>query len=1021
VATNLCVGTYDATVTDFNGCTSISTIIITTPNPIVLTTTQVDLTCNNVCIGEATVNISGGTTPYTIQWDNPTFDTAPSITNQCAGTYTALVTDDNGCTSSATVTLTEPGVLDFTYTSQNSNCLQPNGNICTNVIGGVPPYFYAWDDPFLQTSACAFNIVAGCYNVILTDGNGCVKDSLICINDIAGPTISLVSFTDVTCAGLNNGSITVSTSGGVGTLTTEWFDGSNALIPPYADLSTVSTLNGDTYGITVTDTAGCSASITQFIFEPNSVFSAITATTDPLCFGGCDGTATVSASGGDGNYSYLWAAGNSPSTAANTGLCAGNISVTVSDGNGCSFTATDILGQPTLLTANTIAVTDVTCFGFCDGSISTSASGGIAPYSYSWTLNVSSGPLATNLCPNTYTTVVTDDNGCFTAVINTIVEPGLLTVTSSTVNSTCTQCNGEATATVGGGTTPYNYQWAAGASMTTAVNTGLCPGTHIVNITDDHGCTVSTTATVIDEAGPTITGMSFTPPSCFGLSNGTATVTTSGGTGTISYDWTPGGQTSQTATGLIAGNYCVAVTDQNSCPASQCINVTQPTPVLAIGDLDATICFGDSTQLWASGSGGTTPYTINWITPGLVGPGPIMVYPVVPTTYCFNVSDANGCLSPDDCINIIVNPQLAMDLTPSTSICTQGSMTLQADASGGNGGPYTFTWVDEFGNSIVDTQVGNSSTINVSPIVDTWYFVTLDDGCSTPITDSTQIIVNPLPVVFVNVVDPDGCAAFDASFITNSDIGILYDYDFNCDGIIDYSNANPNTNNVYPIAGTYDVCVTVTSAAGCVTTSTNIAMVTVYPVPVADFTFTPEIATILNPTVTFTNTSSGGTTYDWDFGDGDILSGSTGNVPAGTHNGNTMGTFMNPIHTYSDTGTFDVTLTVTNQFGCSDVITYQLIVEGDYILFAPSGFTPNGDGKNDFFFPQGIGIDRDNFKMMIFNRWGELIYETENPDAGWDGTYKGLMSQTDVYVWLIRTRDNKDLPHDYVGHVTLLK
>ena len=853
-----------------------------------------------------------------------------------------------------------------------------------------------------------------------------MKDSLICINDIAGPTINLLSFTDVTCQGANDGTIAVAVSGGVGALTIEWYDGANTLIPTFTNLTSVNNLNGDTYGVTVTDTAGCLISLTQFIFEPNSVFAAVTATTQPLCFGGCDGTATVSASGGDGNYTYLWNVGSASTVANNSGLCAGPVSVTVSDGNGCSFTTSATINQPTLITANTTSATNVTCFGFCNGSVIVSANGATPPYTYNWTLGASTGPTATNLCPNTYTTVITDANGCFTALINNISEPGQLVIATSTVNSTCSQCNGEATAIVSGGTTPFNYQWSSGASLTTAANSGLCPGAHTINITDGNGCTVSGSATVIDEAGPTITGMTFTQPLCSGLSNGTATVNTNGGIGQIIYDWNdPASQNTQTAFGLISGNYCVSIQDQNGCPASQCINVTQPNPLNAIGDLDATICFGDSTQVWASGQGGTAPYTINWSTVGMSGTGPTMVYPALSTNYCFNVTDVNGCASPNECVVITVTPPLTMTLTPPSEICDQGSISVVANASGGNSGPYTFTWTDDNGNPITSTQTGNSSTIVVSPTVATWYYVTLTDGCTTPITDSTLISVNALPVLFVNVVDANGCEPFTAQFIVNSNIGVTYDYDFQCDGTIDLANtANTNPTSTYPLAGFYDVCVTVTSADGCVTVATNLDMVEVYPLPTANFSFTPEQTTILNPEITFTNMSSGGDSIIWNFGDGYILNGTTsmGNVPNGTHDGLTSGTFINPIHTYADSGLYSITQTIINTTtGCSDVITYILRVEGDYILFIPNSFTPDGDGNNDFFLPVGIGINRDNYKMMIFNRWGELIFETENPDLGWDGMYRGVMSQTDVYVWKIRTLDHKKLPHEYIGNVTLLK
>jgi gliding motility-associated-like protein len=200
-------------------------------------------------------------------------------------------------------------------------------------------------------------------------------------------------------------------------------------------------------------------------------------------------------------------------------------------------------------------------------------------------------------------------------------------------------------------------------------------------------------------------------------------------------------------------------------------------------------------------------------------------------------------------------------------------------------------------------------------------------------------------------------------------------------------------------------------------------MVTAYPVPVAGFSPSPDLTTILSPTITITDGTAGpAVLYVWDFGDGYTISGAPNtNIPNGTNDGLTIGTFDNPIHTYADTGTFEITLTVTNSFGCSDVITYTVRIEGDYIFFAPSGFTPNGDGVNDMFFPVGIGIDPSNYELLIFNRWGELIFESHNPALGWDGTYKNEMSKQDVYVWKVKTVDHTNKQHEYYGHVTLLR
>ncbi|MFZ5553514.1 MAG: PKD domain-containing protein, partial [Bacteroidota bacterium] len=269
---------------------------------------------------------------------------------------------------------------------------------------------------------------------------------------------------------------------------------------------------------------------------------------------------------------------------------------------------------------------------------------------------------------------------------------------------------------------------------------------------------------------------------------------------------------------------------------------------------------------------------------------------------------------------------------------------------------------------------------------------------------STQITIDNNPIVFLNVVDSNGCAPFTAQFIVNTDIGTNFDFDYNCDGTSDYNGPSANPTYTYPNAGLYDVCLTVTSAAGCSTSITAPGLVEVYPVPVAEFTASPSTTTILNPDIEFTDLSTGGTSYNWDFGDGDS-SNTTGNV----------------THVYADTGSYSVTLTVSNQYGCFDQYTLIIDILADFGIYVPNAFTPNGDGVNDFFFPEGVGIDPNNFEFMVFNRWGELIYETQNLYKPWDGTHKGVMSKQDVYVWKVKAFDPFGNQHDYIGHVTLLK
>jgi gliding motility-associated-like protein len=188
------------------------------------------------------------------------------------------------------------------------------------------------------------------------------------------------------------------------------------------------------------------------------------------------------------------------------------------------------------------------------------------------------------------------------------------------------------------------------------------------------------------------------------------------------------------------------------------------------------------------------------------------------------------------------------------------------------------------------------------------------------------------------------------------------------------------------------------------TTLTN--YITVYPLPNADFSASPQPATALNNQVTFTDLSSGAVSWLWSFGS-DIYASS----------------LQNPVYTFQDTGTFNVQLVVSNQYGCQDSITLPIVVNPDYALYIPNSFTPNGDGKNDVFFPQGMGVNPDKFSMLIFDRWGNLIFKTDVWPNGWDGTVQNTsrMSQVDTYVYKITTVDPEGSRKVYVGQVNLIR
>ncbi|MCB9189687.1 MAG: gliding motility-associated C-terminal domain-containing protein [Flavobacteriales bacterium] len=1020
LATNLCAGAYTMTVTDDNGCTTTSNITLTQPQALSASATTTNLSCFQSCDGSASVSVSGGVTPYAYQWNNSTFATTSSFANECAGTYTVQVTDDNGCQLSETVIITQPTDISISANITNSNCGQDNGQVCANVNGGTSPYSYQWNDPNTQTGACALNLFAGCYTFTVTDGNACIKDTLLCVNDIAGPTVTAIASVDVTCFGAGNGSVEFTSTGGTGSLSHEIVDGSGVTVNTGSTIA--SSLDGDCYTLISTDAAGCVASDVICVAEPNALNAAVIQSSDALCFQVCDGTALAAANGGVTPYTYSWNSGATPTQSDNSGLCAGTYTVTVTDDNNCSTQANVTIDEPDDIIIAEV-ITDVTCFSGGDGTIDITVSGGTPFFLYTWSTGSTSEDIQL-LSAGNYQIDIDDANGCHASETYTITEPTQVVPSFVSFNSpTCEQCNGTALVSATGGTGAFSYQWSSGNTATSTSNSGMCPGLQEVTVTDANGCSMTISQMMVNQASPQIDSMVYTGPSCNGLTNGSATVYPSGifDPNQMTYLWNAATNNQQTSTAVALGDgiYCVTVTDPNGCTASSCVDVIEPTPLNAVPDGSTTICYGEDTQIWASGQGGTAPYTILWTPVGFSGTGPILVSPTVTTDYCFKVEDDNGCLSSQACVSIIVREPLSLDMTPSTSICDGDSFDISALGSGGIPSDYVFSWQDGSNSAVPATTVNDLSTVTVAPTEPTWYYVTLNDGCSISATDSAQISINALPIGFLSAVDSSGCEPFSAQFIANSDIGVTYEYDINCDGVYESSTSNSSFNYTFTQAGTYDVCMNVISAAGCSTLVSNNNFIEVYPVPVADFSTDPSSTTILTPEITLIDNSTGANTYDWDFGDGYLMTGN----PTTTYNGeeNTYGLITLPTHTFNDTGYYEVTLLVTSDDGCTSLHTETIYIEGDYTFYTPNAFSPNGDGDNDTFRPLGIGIDEDNYEFYIFNRWGQLIYEGYDPYDEWDGKYNNVMSQTDVYVWLVKTRDNEGNPKEYRGHVTLVK
>ncbi|MDX6191729.1 T9SS type A sorting domain-containing protein [Flavobacterium sp. Fl-318] len=691
-ASGLTAGTYTATVTDANGCSATQSFTLTEPTAIVATlAAQTNVSCNGGANGSATVSATGGTGSYTYSW-SPSGGTAATAAGLTAGTYTATVTDANGCTATQSFTLTQPAPLVASDGGQtNVSCNSgSNGSATVSVTGGTGSYTYTWA-PTGGTAATATGLTAGTYTVTVEDGNGCTTTQSFTITE---PTLLVASDggqTNVSCNSGANGSATVSATGGTGTYTYSW-------VPSGGTAATATGLTAGTYTAIVTDANGCTATQSFTITEPTAIVAAPVAQTNIACNGGATGSATVTATGGTGTYTYSWTpAGGTAATA--TGLTAGTYTATVTDANGCSATQSFTLTEPTAIIASAAAQNNVSCNGGANGTATVSATGGTGAYTYSWAPTGGTADTASGLTAGTYTATVTDANGCTGTQSFTITEPAALVASQGgQTNVSCNSgSNGSATVSVTGGTGSYTYTWApTGGTADTA--SGLTAGTYTVTVTDANGCTTTQSFTITEPAVLVASDGGQTNVSCNSGSNGSATVNVTGGTTTYTYSWAPSGGTAATATGLTVGTYTVTVTDANGCAATQSFTITEPSALVASdgGQTNITCNSGSNGSATVTATGGTGTYTYSWAPAGGTA---ATASGLTAGTYTATVTDANGCSA----------TQSFTITEPAALVASDGGQTNVSCNSGANGsatvnvvggtGTYTYSWAPSGGTA----------------------------------------------------------------------------------------------------------------------------------------------------------------------------------------------------------------------------------------------------------------------------------------------------------------------------------
>ena len=940
--TGVAAGNYMVTISDALGCSAATSATVIEAPQLIAGIISLPVSCFNGSDGQVIAAASGGTSPYTFSWENGT--SGNTIQGLSAGNYQLTITDGHGCTSTASGSIGTPSALTPMATGGISSCFGGNDGIATVLAnGGTSPYTFLWSSG--QTDAQISGLSAGNYLVTVTDAQGCSASTS---GNISEP-LALLPATNgggTSCFGGNDAIATASASGGTSPYAFQWSGGQST--------AQVSGLSAGNYLVTVTDAHGCSASTSGNISEPLALLPA-TNGGGTSCFGSNDAIATASASGGASPYSFLWSSGQTG--AQISGLSAGPYTLTLTDAQGCSATATGNIQEPGLLVANTLAGT-VSCFGGNNATASASTSGGTSPYNFLWS-NGQTTTLIGGLSAGIYTVTATDVHGC-TAVQWASVDQSALLV--STAVSAATACfggnDGSVSIQSNGGQAPYQYQWSNGQTGITII--GLPAGLYSVTITDAFGCTSLNTALVSQP--PQLT-LSAAPGavSCFGGANGTLNASLVGGTGPYTIAWS-NGQSGIEANGLSAGTYTLTATDAQGCTVSSMAAVITPTAILSGITAQDPDCFGGANGMATLlTSGGTPPYSFQWQN-GQTGAS---AQQLSAETYQVTATDSNGCTHTRS-ISLSQPTVVSGNIQALEAGCF-GAATGQAWGSASGGvPPYTFTWQN------------GQTTAQINGLTSGWYGLSITDAHQC--AGKMQVWVGqPTPLSVVPATQPVSCPEVANGIAYASASGGVGPYSFA------WSNGQSGPEISALDMGVYTV--TATDAHGCMA----VQMETV------DSELPLEVDLGLDQTIFL--------------GDALVLTANTNVPPDEIQDYNWSGSGGSAVcadcYQYEfvpiESGCEQVIVTSVHGCQSSDEVCFKLR-PGRHI-YVPNVFHPDDSGDNDFFTIYSDASVKQILYLSIYNRWGEELFLTKNiptnyEPSGWDGNFRGNPMNPGVFVWV---------------------
>ncbi len=966
---NLTAGAHTVIFTDANSCSGTVNFTVTQGAALTVTATTVATSCPGISNGSATA-VPGVAGTYTYAIDGGAPQATPNFTGLAGGAHSIVISAPSGCTGTVNFNVGTGTAITGTFTATPTTCnIALNGSATATPTNGTAPYTYALDGGTFGNSATFNNISSGAHSITIRDNNGC--QGVVNVTVPIGAGISATAATTATaCPGINNGTITISASAGTAPYTYA-LDGGTA--QPSNIFNNVSS---GAHSILVRDANGCTFTVTPTVASGAAITGTFTATAT-TCNIALNGSATATPTNGSAPYTYALDAGTFGNSPTFNNISSGAHTITIRDNNGCQGVVNVTVPVGTGISA-TAATTATACPGINNGTITISASAGTAPYTYALDGGTAqAASIFNNVSSGAHSILVRDANGCTFTVSPTVASGAAITGTFTATATTCNiAVNGSATATPTNGSAPYTYALDAGTFGNSPTFNNISSGAHAITIKDNNGCTGVVNVTVPVGTGITATAAT-TSTACPGVNNGTITLTPAAGT--APYTYALDGGTAQAANifnNVSSGAHSILVRDANGCTFTVASNVAQGAAITGTANATATTCsVASNGSATATPTNGAAPYTYSLDGGTFVSNATFTN--ISSGAHIITIKDKNGCTG-DVNVSVPVGNGISATASSTGTACPGvNNGTISVTAAAGST-PYTYkldAGTAQASNNFTGVTSGNHSVL-----------VTDANGCTYTVAVT---VTQGAALTGTTSIKPT-CLGLSSGTLTVTTNSGLAPYSFSKD-----SGTTFQTSKVFNNLPDGNYSILIKDAAGC--TGTTTGTVTVAP-PVQAFAGNDTIAVAGVP---HQLTGSGGVGYVWS--------------PSGNLNNPFTAT---PLATI--TGDTRFYLQVTDFAGCIGRDTILLKVYNGPTYYVPNAFSPNGDGLNDIFRPIPVGISNTQF-FRIFNRYGELVFQTNQWLKGWDGTYKGKQQPIGAYIWMIRGIDRNGKIVEMKGTVMMVQ